>query len=273
MSLHEARARYAWLTTVLLNLVVPLFAMGCYAYVVRQLLTRRQLRIAAVAAVLLGVVGGVLLFLGIARDSAMHGVVFAFAYDTLEATNRYSDGFLRHVLVLIWTMNALAIVAPSCALVAFCSTVVRPRDRAETLGELRGRIRKLRVTLNASAALLVSGVLHMNTWLNWSAALVEDKTAREGIELVTLAVTLYWGMTFTLMIVSAFTPAMILLRDRALRLHRAEPGAKDDAEQWLVQQGFKFSVGHQLPQVAVMLTPLLAGPAASLFGALANLGQ
>jgi hypothetical protein len=272
--LQEARARYAWLTAVLLNLLVPLFAIVCFAYVAFRTLARRQLLGAASAAAALCIAGMASLFLGIVTDSALHRVIFDFTFDALGAAERFPDAFLRRVLILISTINVLAVIAPSCAVVAFVATVVPRTDRLETVADMRFRIRRLRETLNASAALLVSGILHMNTWLSWSAALVENQPVREAIELLTLSVTVYWGMAFTLMIVAGFVPAMMLLRARAVGLYRQTSGEQaGDTEQWLTEQGFKFSVGGQLPQVAVMLAPLLAGPAASLFGTLANLGQ
>ena len=272
-SWQEPQARFAWLTTVLLNLLVPLFAIICFGYVAHRSLAPQQLLPAAGAVAILSIGSAVLLFVGIATESALHRLIFDFTFDALRASNRFSGEFLQRVLILLWAINALAVVAPSCAVVTFVATVVPP-NRPETVGDLRSRTRRLRETLNASAALLVSGILHMGAWLRWSAALVDGKTARESIEHLTLSVTLFWGMAFTLMIVAAFVPATLILRERALHLYRqtaGEPGG--DLEKWLGEQGFKFSVGDQLPQIAVMLAPLLAGPAASLFGAVTNWGQ
>jgi hypothetical protein len=127
--------------------------------------------------------------------------------------------------------------------------------------------------LNTSAALLVAGILHMNTWLRWPAVFATDEIAREGIEQFALAVSVFWGMTFSLMIVAAFVPATLLLRESALDLHASVAGADPDPDHWLAGHGFKLSMGEQLRQVAIILAPLLAGPAASLFGSFANFGQ
>jgi len=153
--------------------------------------------------------------------------------------------------------------------VACVAALVPRHGRPENLEDLRRRGRLLRETINAAAALLVSGILHMAGWLRWSTAMVSDDAMRVGLDHVTLSVTLFWGMTFSLMIAAAYLPATTLLREQAFRLHGRE-GRDSDPEKWLKEQGFKLSLGGQLPQIAVMLAPALASPAASLLGSLTD---
>jgi hypothetical protein len=268
---NEASARYAWLTTVLLNVVVSLLAVACFATVVRRTLARRHWRAAGVGAISLCAVGILGLVIATEVGSALSRLLYAFTYDALVASGRFSAFFLNRVFVMISIVNTLAVVAPVCALVACSGIVVSDRESREDLADLRLRTRSLRETVNAAGALLVTGILHMGAWLRWSAALVPEKSAREGIEQFVLAVTVFWGLTFSLMIVVAFLPSMMILRSRALAWHFASPDHRDeDPEKWLTRHGLKFSMGGQLPQVAVILAPLLAGPAASLFNSVAQ---
>lgn len=271
--LLETRARIAWLTTVLLSVVVSLFTLVCCAGIVRRSLTLRQRRMAWLAALGLGVAGVLALLVSGARESALNLLVFESTFNALERSGRLEALFVGRVKFLISLVNVLAVVAPVGALVAFVATVTPPPEGKETIIDLRSRNRRLRETMNASAALLVTGILHMNTWLRWPAVFASDATARDGIEQFALAVSVFWGLTFSLMIMAAFLPATLLLRDRALRLQGEAPDAGADPEEWLAGHGFKLSMGEQLRQVAVILAPLFAGPAASLFGAFANWGQ
>lgn len=266
--LLEVHARYAWLSTVLLNGVVAFVALLAFRRVVHRTLAPTQVRQAFRAALGLSVVGLLLVLLGSAREDALHRLIFGVTFQSLEAARRFTPEFLSTVLALVSGVNLLAVIGPCGALVACASTVVSRADRHDDLVGVRSRVQGLRETINASAALLVAGILHMGAWLRWPASLMNDKAAREAVEQVALGVTVYWGLTFSLMIVAGYLPAMIQLRERALawRPPPTNPAA-DDPDKWLVEQGFKFSLGGQLPQVAVMLGPLLAGPLASLFNA------
>ncbi|HKU51905.1 MAG TPA: hypothetical protein VJQ25_05525, partial [Nitrospira sp.] len=78
--------------------------------------------------------------------------------------------------------------------------------------------------------------------------------------------TLFWGVTFTLMLVSTYLPAAILLarRAQALLLESPPQPSTPDPEQWLKDHGLFLSLQDHLPQFGLMLAPLLASPLSSL---------
>jgi hypothetical protein len=125
---------------------------------------------------------------------------------------------------------------------------------------------RLKEVLSAASAILVSGVLHMGAWLRWPAALVADTKAHEALLGAALAITLFWGVTFTLMLVSTYLPAAILLARRAQALLLASPPqpSMPNSEQWLKDHGLFLSLQDHLPQFGLMLAPLLASPLSSL---------
>ena len=270
LTLREVRARYIWLASVILNITVPVgAAVLCGLMTYRAHSRRRLALVAAVGAVLC--LGGVLaLFQSIATQGALYRSVFAFTYLTLQASPWITPAFLGYVYLLIYIINALAVVVPVIAVLAACSVLAPPEDgRAWDLDSLIDRMRSLKEALYAGSAILVTGILHMGSWLRWPAALVGDQTIHDSVLGVALAVSLFWGATFTLVLFAAYAPAAGVLASRA----RAR--LKDDAyqkagshpEQWLKEHGFFVGISEELPQLVVIAAPLLAGPIGALLAA------
>ena len=106
----------------------------------------------------------------------------------------------------------------------------------------------------------------MGAWLRWPAALIADKDAHEAVLGTALAITLFWGVTFTLMLVSTYLPAALLLAKRAQALLQESPSNQSEPEpaQWLKDHGLFLSLQDHFPQFGRMLAPLLASPLSSL---------
>jgi hypothetical protein len=174
-------------------------------------------------------------------------------------------------------MNGLAVIVPVIAVMAACSAIALPENgNALNPDYLTMQMRNLKEVLNAGSALLVSGILHMDAWLRWPASLVSDKGVQDGMLGVALAITLFWGATFTLVLIATYGPAATYLGTRAREVLRQEKFVEEipDPDQWLEDHGFYFTPGDQLPQIGVMLAPLLAGPLGSLLMApIAPVGQ
>ena len=90
--------------------------------------------------------------------------------------------------------------------------------------------------------------------------MVPSKEAQEAVLGAALAIALFWGVTFTLMLVSTYLPAARLLAKRAQAL--LQDGSLKESvpasEEWLREHGLFLSLQDHLPQFGLMLAPLLA---------------
>ena len=123
------------------------------------------------------------------------------------------------------------------------------------------------------AALLVVGIMHMGAWLSWPAALATKSEQREAILGWTTSVTVYWGATFSLVVIAAYVPAGWLLLSRARQTLRNEM-SEDELEKWLQEYSLTVAPKHQLSRLAVILAPMLAGPVGGMISrALSGSGE
>lgn len=107
----------------------------------------------------------------------------------------------------------MAVLAPIIAVLAVCS-VVAPSGNSETYGPelLVRRMRQLNEVLYGGSAILVTGILHMGAWLRWPASLIADRPSQEAVLGIALAITIFWGTAFTLMLVVTYVPAAIYIQ-------------------------------------------------------------
>lgn len=265
--LIEVKARYLWLASVLLNLVASTYALIVGSVVIYRSHTRRSLVQIGSLAVLLSL-AGLGFMVSLDADDVLYRAVYAFTYENLRAVGAERIGpellaFARHVVSLL---NGLAVVVPVIAILAACSTLLGPASTDQSGPHFYAQqMRKLKDVLNAGSAVLVAGILHMGTWLRWPAALVTDKAAHEAVLGAALSITLFWGVTFTLMLVVTYIPAAMLLAQRARVLLHTNPYAKTtpDPDQWLKDNGLFLGLHDHFPQFGMMLAPLLAGPIGS----------
>jgi len=130
-------------------------------------------------------------------------------------------------------------------------------------------MRDLKEVLYAGSAILVTGILHMGNWLRWPAALVGDQAVQDAVRGVALSVGLFWGATFTLVLFATYAPAAGVLATRARARLRDDAYRKavPHPEQWLRENGFFVGISDELPQIAVMAAPLVAGPLGAVLSA------
>jgi hypothetical protein len=200
---------------------------------------------------------------------ALYRAVFSFSYENLRQAGpqRISKDLLHYTMTVVSIVNVQAILVPVVALLAACSTLAPPnRGQCPDPEFYALQMKRLKEVLTAASAILVSGILHMGAWLRWPAALVAEKQAQDAILGAALAITLFWGVTFTLMLVSTYLPAALLLAKRAQVLLQ-DVSVKEsvpDPEQWLKDHGLFLSLQDHFPQFGLMLAPLLASPLSSL---------
>jgi hypothetical protein len=140
-------------------------------------------------------------------ENALHELVFGFTYKTLVRSGLFSNIFLLHVYIIISTINILAAITPILLLLAVCATVGLPGvPRHDYLTLVTEQMCRLKEIINIGGAFLVFGILHMNMWLNWTASLVSDPGLRTEISNLAWSISVYWGVTFTLVLAMTYLP-------------------------------------------------------------------
>ena len=277
LTLSEMRARYIWLATVLLNLVVCIYAAGLFGTTIYQSHTGKRFLTIVSIGILLIVIGIAGLLIGSATQNALYQMVYKFSFSTLQASGLYQTPFISNIGKILFITNILAIIVPNMAILAACSTLAPALDtKDDALTHLASQMRQLKSWLNASSALLVSGILHMNAWLRWPGGLLMDQTTQTQFSEAVLAITLFWGATFTLMLITTYGPAASYLSTQARMLVEKanRDGTIQDPQKWLQEHHFSITLGEQLPQISVILGPVLAGPIGSfLMSGSHSLGQ
>lgn len=266
-ALIEIRARYIWLTTVIVNLAVPIYAAVLCGLIIYRSHSRQRLLLVAGVGVALCALGLVALAFSAQTKDMLYRAVFAFTFFTLERSQRFDAGFLGRVHTIIVIMNVLAVTVPVIAILAAAGTLAEPEKGQQITPKFFAtQMRNLTEVLNAGSALLVSGILHMDAWLRWPASLVLDTRAQDAVQGAALSITLFWGATFTLVLIATYGPAASYLgmQARELLQQNVYRSTYPDPDQWLKERGLSFTLGEQLPQFGVMLAPLLAGPIGSL---------
>ncbi len=264
--LTEMKVRYIWFATTVVYLIVCLYAATlCGTIIYRSHSGKRFALVKTVGIVL--IIGGILsLIYSAMTRNAMFQLIYHFSFHTLQDTKFYETNFLGHIDHLLALSNALAVIVPCFVLLAAASTIVPSLDpHQDHLIHLTAQMRHLKGVLNAGSAILVGGILNMHAWLRWPTGLTLDPNVQSAYSGAVLSITMFWGSTFTLMLITTYGPAASYLssqaRNFAEEAHRA--GTIQDPRRWLQDNHFSITLGEQLPQIGVILGPLLAGPIGS----------
>jgi hypothetical protein len=265
--LVEVKFRYIWLTTVVLALVAGIYAFILCAMIIYQCHSRSRLLVVTTIGVAFAMVGIAFIW-ALDETHTLYRAVFGFSYDNLRQAgpHRIGKDLLHYVMVVMSVVNVQAVIVPVVALLAACSTLAQPISGQPDPKFYASQMKRLKEVLTAASAILVSGILHMGAWLRWPAALVADKAGQDAVLGTALAITLYWGVTFTLMLVATYLPAALLLarRAEALLLDRSPTATEPEPDQWLKDHGLFLSLQDHFPQFGLILAPLLASPLSSL---------
>jgi hypothetical protein len=264
--LTELKARYVWLASALLSIVISVISIIVSIATIRFYLKGSKLAWTVIIGLLLCVVNLSYLVYSAKINNAVYELIFGFTYKMLMRSQMFSEAFLLHVYIVIVIINILASVTPIFLLLAICGTLHSPRGpRKVDPMQLCLRLRRLKEVINIASALLVFGILHMSMWLNWTASLVSDSVLRSKIAGLAWSISAYWGVAFTLVLTVAYVPSTIYLQKRARELLIKDKMAKETegAEQWLNQHGFSFTLSNQLVQCVSIMGPILAAPISS----------
>jgi len=260
-ALIELKARYLWLSSALLNTVIPISAIIFSIATIRSYVKGSKL-VWTVIIVSLLCIGNLSYLLYSAKiRNALYNLIYGFTYDMLTESTLFSRVFLWRVYEIISSVNILAAITPMFLLLAISGTL-GPVPLHEDPFHLALRLKRLKELVNVASLFLVFGMLHMNMWLSWSASLVKDLALKSELSNVAWSISAYWGVAFTVVLAVTYVPTTIYLQNRA-REHLCEGelsmGIKE-AEQWLNDHGFSFTLNNQIFQCISILAPFLAAP-------------
>lgn len=265
--LNEARGRYAWLAMALLSLVAFVYGAiaGCQIIWHSHFRSRLPL-ITSIATAMIGI-GLFGLVYQVYFEGAMYRLIFGFTFNTFSHSGTFDPQFLSNIKIILLTLNILAVIVPAIIVLAASSALATHKKAWQpTLDTVSTQMHQLRNTLNIGSIALVAGILHMHAWLQWPAVLMQDPSMQSAVSGTALAITMFWGTSFTLMLMATYGPAATKLSAQARHLLKQEQqkGTIEDPQAWLKDHDLSITLGEQLPQIGIMLAPVLAGPLGSL---------
>jgi len=205
--LEEARGRYTWLAMTLLSLVA--FVYGAFAgcqNIWQSHFRNRLPLIISLGTTLLG--AGLLgLVYQVQSHGAMYRLIFGFTFTTFSHSGSFDPQFLSNVTIILLMLNTLAMIIPAIIILAASSTLAIPKEEWQpTLEMIAKQMHRLRNTLNIGSLVLVTGILHMHAWLQWPTALMQDPSQQSAVSGAALAITVFWGTSYTLMLMGPTAP-------------------------------------------------------------------
>jgi hypothetical protein len=105
--------------------------------------------------------------------------------------------------------------------------------------------------------------MHMGAWLSWPAALARTAEQRDAINSWTVSVTVYWGATFSLVILAAYIPCGLLLLSRARKALKSQM-SDEQIDSWLKEYSLTVAPKDQITRLMIILAPVLAGPVGAM---------
>lgn len=145
-----------------------------------------------------------------------------------------------------------------------------PNEQSYDVSLLAAKMSQLQLVLYTGTIVLIFGVLQINALLHWSTTFLHPPVDHVASldNLITSLITLR-GTYYTIFLAVIYLPAALILRGRAFEMAcRANTSQECTTDEWLKSRGFNFSIMEQLPRLAVILAPLLSGPAAEILSRL-----
>jgi hypothetical protein len=200
-------------------------------------------------------------------ETALRGI-FSVTVNAVQAEPAVRAGEAMAARIVTAAINVMSGIVPAVFIAAAVATTLPPLAGWNE-ATLARRARQIRQIVALAAAFMVAGVLHMGAWTQLAGATLAV-AADHAFDLAAVAVTLFWGAVFTLMIASFYLPM-------GMRLAELAEGVMDDLgvdvgerRQWLAARGLSFEPSQQLPQIAAVAAPLAAGPVSGVLSVAAE---
>jgi hypothetical protein len=185
--------------------------------------------------------------------------------------------FINFVNVIGFAASAFLITASWSVLESVNSIEASPNETPEQkLEEYVQRGQYLKTILYTGTAMLIVGMLRMDSLLDWHKAFLSTENNNAFINLYdNFTKTLFSveGGFFTLLLASVYLPAAYIVRLKSSELALTDENGNvlsiSAKEQILKERGLIFSLGDFAPRLLVILSPLITGQIGELFKYLA----
>lgn len=253
----EYKSRVLWLSSSLLSITAYLTALTWSVVIVYRCC--RHSHLAKIAGVGLAITTLSLLQIDKAYSkSAMYNNIFDTTYQALKVSALTSQFLLHKVFIIISTINVLAAVTPVFILIAICSTISTPIGIVPKLEFFIKRMNYLNQGIMIGSMVLLFGIIHMDAWMQWPTAMLDETILKKAALNSFAAVSQYWGISFTLLLICLYASAAIYWRAQT-RAALIAMQSDIDVPKWLEDNGFNISWREHALQLSTMLTPFLAG--------------
>jgi hypothetical protein len=187
-------------------------------------------------------------------------MIFKLTFDTLSVSQQYTEIELSYISGILNLINILSVLTPVLLIVACsCTLTLCHNTNIESAQHCVYKMRDLKELINLGSAMLVVGALHINIWLNLSAALSTTDILIGAINDMSMSISLYWGTAFTVLIAAVYIPMALTIKANAQSALMSEHQDPDKTRKWLKEHDLLFSTAKQLPQILAIFAPLLAG--------------
>ena len=264
--LQESEARILWAITVLLYFATSIYFVT-FGFNILTTSVTGNVRVIYICLIFICIIIELALLYSDMQQVKPSTVIFSFTYDILTASDYYNRSQLDTIRLILLAINSLALIVPmlciitGCSIISYCET-----KKTHDVYMLAKSARNLFQLLNISSLMMVVGIIHMNVWLQWPATLVTDQIISKTSINFSSAISLYWGATYSLMIVAFYAPLTRCLHNQAnlLITDCKDAAITSNPSQWLKENHLSSATIEQLPRIIIMLAPLLAGPVGGL---------
>jgi hypothetical protein len=192
------------------------------------------------------------------------------------------DQMLRDIGGTVDALWLVTLAAGTLVLAGACACLIEPRVTSPIAAEpssgldlpakpaavgqhlaaaLNVQNRRLKTVLFAGAAVLVAGILELDSLYRWAASVAGITEPENAATLISAAAAVPTGTFFSLFLAAVYIPAALILRERGTALVRiALPGAGlPEQVRWLEENGLTTPVSSQITALVALLGPVLAG--------------
>lgn len=270
VSYLETKARLQWLTSVILYFFITAVFITFIIHIFRRSLTKSNLWLFFSIAFFYSVAEITYLSL-IDRAKSPIVSIFRFTFDSLNSSGLFTAFELNLIDNTMSLINLLAIAIVPFGIMAGCYIMHNQKTSSNPdLNDLLCQSKLIKDILVGGSSIMVIGIAHMQLWLNWPLSFLANDPMRHQIEAITLAVSQYWGVVYTLTMAALYLPIAFYLTAKAksLILAGSDEQAKKNPDQWLAENKMLISPFAQLPQLIAMIAPMLIGSFGTILGKL-----